>query len=176
MRNSGLILGLALVSSFALGQSSTLSSAVLDFEGLGPIRVGMTLLEASAAAKARIASEGAGPHSECEYAAPVSGPGGIGFTLVNKRIAEISIQDEAFATSTGLRVGDPERKVVEMYKGKAFVGKNSVDSPRRLTLVKKSASGARLEMTFVAYDGKVSMIVAGLPVSNIPGKGCRLKN
>jgi hypothetical protein len=176
MRNFSLILCLTLVSGFTLGQSSTLSSGVLDFEGFGPVRVGMTLPEASAAAKARIESEGAGPHSECEYAAPISGPGGIGFTLVNKRIAEISIQNEAFATSTGIRVGDPERKVVETYKGKEFVGKKSVDSPRRLILVSKSASGAKVEMTFIAYEGKVSMIVAGLPVSDVPGKGCRLKN
>lgn len=176
MSNSSLILGLALVSSSALGQSSALSSAVLEFEGFGPIRVGMTLLEASAAAKVRIKSEAAGPHSECEYGAPVSGPSGVGFTLVNKRIADVSLRDGTFATSTGIRVGDPERKVVETYKGKEFIGKKSVDSPRRLTLVNKSASGAKVEMTFIAYEGKVSMIVAGLPVSDVPGKGCRLKN
>lgn len=176
MRNSSLILGLVLVSNSALGQSLALSSAVLDFEGFGPIRVGMTLLEASAVAKVRIKSEEAGPHSECEYAAPASGPSGVGFTLVNKRIADVSLSDGTYSTSTGIRVGDPEHKVVETYKGKAFVGKKSIDSPRRLTLVNKSASGVKVEMTFIAYEGKISMIVAGLPVSDVPGKGCRLKN
>lgn len=168
---------LLFMAPFALAQTSALNSATLDFEGIGPVRVGMNLSQASAAAKVQIKSEGAGPHSECEYAAPVSGPGGVGFTIVNQRIADITVREGHFATSAGIRVGDLESKVVDTYKGKAqFVGRKAVDSPRRLKLMTKSVTGDNMEMTFIAYGGKITMIVAGRPVSDVPGKGCRLKN
>lgn len=123
---------LLVVAPSLSAQSSILSAARLDFDGIGPIRIGMTIPQAIAAAKLKIKTEESGPDSECESAASVAGPAGLGFTLVNKRIATISIVESGIPTFNGIRVGDTERKVLEAFKGMAtFSPRSKEDMSRR---------------------------------------------
>lgn len=158
------------------GDAITLDGANLEIDRIGPIRVGMTLTEASKAARLQIKSEGK-VESECEYAAAPGGPPGLGFFIVDQRIALIQVSDGPIATSTGIRVGDLDPKVLQAYKGGIEdSGKSRApDEPRLFRIRSKDQFGARLELTIYSWGGKVDLMAAGRPIISQIGKGCQYR-
>lgn len=165
---------LLLPATWTFGQSSSLATARLELDRVGPIRVGMTLDEASRAAKVLIKSEGKG-ESECEFAAPVKGPEGLGFYLVQGRIAAIQLREGPIMTTTGIKIGDAEQKVIDAYQGKIKVSPKprAVHQARTFQVNAADPSGTRLEMTIYSWEGKVGSIIAGRPFLDRPGKSCQ---
>ena len=101
--------------------SETLSERSLArMDGIGPVRVGMTPAEASAAAGVTLevlGEPGLGAGSDdCHYVAPGRKPGeatALAFMVVGGRIVRLDVEGGAYATETGVRVGDTEQKVLD---------------------------------------------------------------
>lgn len=91
---------------------------VLTSEGLGPLRIGMTLAEITAAAGPDSDPEGVGgPEPEsCDQFRPERAPEGVIVMVEEGRLTRISLDEGAtVATDRGIRVGDPARRVRDAY-------------------------------------------------------------
>jgi hypothetical protein len=136
----------------------------------------MSLVEATNASKLTIRSQGK-QESECEFAAPVNGPDGLGFWLVEGRIAAVQVQGGTNSTAFGIRIGDADQKVLDAYKGKMATPPKpkSSDDARIFRIISKGSSGVSLEMNFFSWGGKIGMMVAGRPFIDKPGQRCQYK-
>jgi len=109
----------------AAGRNETAPSAapaaeswVLTGEGIGPLRIGMTLAEITAAAGPDSDPEGVGgPEPEaCDQFRPERAPEGVIVMVEQGRLTRISLDEGArVATDRGIRVGDPAGRVREAY-------------------------------------------------------------
>lgn len=82
-------------------ESTELADAVIAPDGLGPIRIGMSLAEARArgwAARSQV----------CDKwdASPDLADKGVSLTFVNNRLYELWVHEPGFATEAGIQVGD----------------------------------------------------------------------
>jgi hypothetical protein len=91
---------------------------VLTSEGLGPLRIGMTLAEITAAAGPDSEPDAVGgPEPEsCDQFRPARAPTGVIVMVQEGRLTRISLDEGArVATDRGLRVGDPASRVRAAY-------------------------------------------------------------
>ncbi len=82
--------------------------------GLGPLRVGQTIAEASTAVGGGF-SGGAG---SCTYAVWPKAPTGVAVMLANGRVVRIEVRSGTIATAAGARIGDSEARINSLYPGR----------------------------------------------------------
>lgn len=89
----------------------------LTLNGIGRVRLGMTVAEASQAAGVPLISQGEpAPGSNCRYVAPQSEPEGLSFMLNGDRIVRIDVTGESQITSlSAAKIGDTEAKIKSLY-------------------------------------------------------------
>jgi len=141
----------------ALSTSSTLS-----LRGLGPVRIGMTLDEASAAAGTPLVAR-SGPSSDtCIYATPQGGPDGVEFMLVSGRIARVDVTGGSITTLRGAAVGDSGTDVQARYSGVLHISPHKyLAAGQYLTLVPTSVADAGFRLIFETDGSKVTRFRAG---------------
>ncbi|WP_432559074.1 hypothetical protein [Granulicoccus sp. GXG6511] len=91
-------------------ESTSLDDAVIESDGVGPIRIGMSLSEARA--------HGWAARSEvCDKwdASPALIERGLSFTFVDDELYEIWVHKPEFATAEGIKVGDTLTQVKAAY-------------------------------------------------------------
>jgi hypothetical protein len=100
---------------------NALAQERLGLEGLGPLRIGMTLGQAQAAVGGRITLQYAADPS-CGQGAPRGAPDGLTVMFLDGRLARIDIEAPArIATLSGIRVGSSEAEVKRVYAGRIAV-------------------------------------------------------
>lgn len=92
----------------------------VGLEGIGPVRVGMSLEEASAAAGQSVVEvPGSGPGADpesCYFAAPENGEPNVSFMVVDGAIGRVDVgEGSTVLTISGVGVGAPESAVVAAY-------------------------------------------------------------
>jgi len=97
----------------------------LGFEGIGPIKIGMTLAEATAAVGKPVKVDPNYILDGCAYAEVEGGPNGLSFMVLRDgesapwKIYRADVDDESpIATLSGIRGGATEAQVKETYSGK----------------------------------------------------------
>ena len=140
-----LVLGLAACSPTP-PVSPGLAVWVVSETGAGPIRAGMTLLQAAAVL-------GAPPpdttklERACDYVELRGAPPGVGFIAVEGYVARVDVDTSAVATDRGARVGDTEERVRSLYAGRVQVEPHKYDDRGHYLVVRPVAtadSGHRL--------------------------------
>jgi hypothetical protein len=99
-------------SSSATGNSS--ASTGVNFTGVAPLRIGMTAAQARQALGMPASSAKSG---ECSYL-DTKGRMHAFAMLVRDTVARIDVRDNTLATDAGVRVGDAESRVRELYRGR----------------------------------------------------------
>lgn len=99
--------------STSIGFAASNFNWELSFNGLGPIKIGMTLQEAEKVSDIKLNSNE--QNNECFIAKP-EGFKGLSFMVVDGRIARVDVSSDEFATGKGTRVGDSEAMLKESYK------------------------------------------------------------
>ena len=95
----------------------------LRLDGLGPVRVGMTVADASRAAAQPLETRGSG---DCERLVPASGRPAAGFLLRAGRVVRVDVEgDSPVHTLSGVGIGTPVDEVRRRY------GARIVDEPDR---------------------------------------------
>ena len=101
--------------------------------GAGAIRVGMTLAEAAAASPAQLAAKR--DWSECTYLKPAPGPDGLTLMVLDGRIARVDVTAPEIPTAEGIRVGDTEARVRDVYgPANVSISPHKYTSGRYLTI------------------------------------------
>ncbi|HEU4559596.1 MAG TPA: hypothetical protein VFS20_17220 [Longimicrobium sp.] len=102
-------------SSTAAADTAGSASWVLRADGIGPLRVGMTVDEANRAVGGGL--DRTSGLEECDYVRPKTGPAGVSLMVVDGRIARVDVDSTSVATAAGVRLGDTESRAREAYPG-----------------------------------------------------------
>jgi hypothetical protein len=107
----------------------------LAFDGIGPVKVGMTLAEASAAVGKPVEVDPDYVLDNCAYAETAGGPKGLSFMVLRDaerdpwRIVRVDVDDESrIATLSGIRIGATEAEVKRIYGAPGRTGTITVEN------------------------------------------------
>jgi hypothetical protein len=136
------------------------AASTLDLRGLGPVRIGMTPAEATAAAGIAITAPTDSP--ECTYAKVEGGPAGVDFMLVGGRIVRVDVHNgSAVKTRSGAGIGDTEAQVKAIYPGIEVSAHKYVPAGHYLTLVPTSAADQDYRVVFATDGSQVTAFHSG---------------
>jgi hypothetical protein len=151
-------------------QPQLTENSKLAIDGIGPIRVGMTLDEASRSAGILLSRSGrdSGSFNEefCSYAEQKGGPKGINFMVAKGRIARVDIDNQRITTIRGARIGNTEEQIIKLYPGQIkatphpYVG-GPPRNGRYLTFVPKDAADKNYRIIFETSKNLVTRFRSG---------------
>lgn len=101
-------------------QAQLTERSQLAINGIGPIRVGMKVDEASKSAGIKLISNGnSGGNDEyqCSYVQPQGELKGISFMVAKGRIARVDISNQRITTIRGAKIGNTEEQIMKLYPG-----------------------------------------------------------
>jgi hypothetical protein len=125
------------------------STNVVTFSGVAPLRVGMN--EAQARLALGMPKAGATSRDECSYL-DTNGRSHAFIMLARDTVVRFDVRDSSLATEAGIRVGDPESRVLAAYKGRVTTQPHKyVNGGHYLTV--SSPSDATRQLVFET-DGK----------------------
>ncbi|TAG97198.1 MAG: hypothetical protein EAZ09_05085 [Oscillatoriales cyanobacterium] len=140
----------------------------LALNGIGPIRVGMTVDEASRAAGVRMVKTLSAGRTEeyCAYFDLEGGPKGISFMVINNRIPRVDISNERVTTIKGAKIGDTEERIFSLYPGQIKATRHPYQGlpPRNgkyLTFVPKDAADKNYRIIFETANNRVMRFRSG---------------
>jgi hypothetical protein len=156
-----LVLAIALSSAHASDKET--AGWRITTKGFGPVRVGMTVDEASAALGVRLVLDEPLEDDEnaCRYAKPERGFEGLAFMFVDLRVVRVDVDDRAFATLSGAKIGSTEREVKAIYPGRIRVSPHEYTNGHYLTYTPKDATDKDYRIVFETDGTRVTSIRAG---------------
>lgn len=151
----------------ASGQAQLTEQSKLAINGIGPIRVGMTVDEASRSAGVKLVT-GYGNHDEylCSYFTPQDSPKGIAFMVTKGRIARVDIMNKRITTIKGARIGDSEERIISLYPGQIQVTRHPyqrlpLTNQKYLTFVPKDSADKNYRIIFETSKNRVERFRSG---------------
>ncbi|MDQ2665056.1 MAG: hypothetical protein M3Z05_03515 [Gemmatimonadota bacterium] len=129
--------------------------------GIGAVKVGMTLAEASSVAMGTLTAPPAADTAECGFATWKGGPAGVRFMTARGRIARVDVSSGVVATAAGARVGDAEEKIAALYPGRVQVGPSKYSSGHTLTIKGGSPADSMYRLIFDTDGKRVTALRAG---------------
>jgi hypothetical protein len=81
--------------------------------GSGPVRIGMTVVEARQALGGQLTP--LGPTGPCHYLRSASAPPDLAFMVIDNHLARVDVANKAVATTAGARIGDSEARIKTLY-------------------------------------------------------------
>jgi len=158
----GLFVAMFLVIMPASGQSQLTAASKVAIDGIGPIRVGMTVQQAEASARTRLLSEGS-KLENCWYVKPQGGSRDISFMVIEGQIARVDIYGNSRITTVrGAKIGDSEDRIKSLYPGQIRVTPHEyVQGGHYLTFVPRDASDRQYRLVFETDGRRVKHIRAG---------------
>jgi hypothetical protein len=158
------------VPSHPLARSGRERRLVVTHDGFGPVKVGMTLPQASKALGVRV-TRGAGYEGDgCYYASPESGYEGVVFMMSGPRVVRIDIRSSRYATDRGARVGDSEARIRRLYRGEYKVSRHKYFEAGRY--IEVAAKGGRYLLIFETDGRRVTTYRVGRPEQVGYVEGC----
>lgn len=142
----------------------TLEGARITIRGVGPIRFGMTVDEASnMVGSDLVRSENWGGESEgCYYVEPAAGPQGVFFMVIDQRIERVDVSSTAVESRSGAKVGSSEDWVYHRFPGQVEVKKHAYnESGHSLVFTPRDRADKSYRMIFDTDGTTVTMIRAG---------------
>ena len=106
-------------STSAKQQAKLTAQSKLSINSIGPIRVGMSVAQAEAAAGVKLTRP---DNRECSYIRPQNSNYDFLMMVTNNRIARIDVRGKSrITTISGSRIGDTESKIKSLYPGQITV-------------------------------------------------------
>ncbi|QJR36342.1 hypothetical protein [Gemmatimonas groenlandica] len=124
----------------------------LTEHGFGPVRVGMTLAEVSAASSAGIRLVGT-DSTACSYLSWRDGPPEVLIMAEGGRVVRIDVRNPAIATPEGIKLGSTEAEVQQRYAGQVEVQPHKYTDGHYLVITPRNPSDSSLRLVFET-DGK----------------------
>lgn len=164
-----LILGIVAVCLTTLdtakAQTTLNGQSKVAIDGIGPVRVGMTLQQAVDSANTPFTLKpGAGVGSNCGFAHPAAGPKGLEFMVTNGKIARVDVlTNPTITTISGAKIGDSEARIKSLYPHRLSVKPHPyVRQGHYLIFVPQDAADQKYRVIFETDGQKVTRFRAGL--------------
>lgn len=136
----------------------------LTLNGIGSVRIGMTVAEASLATGVPLNPLGqSAPGSSCRYVAPQGEPAGLNLMVIGNRIVRIDVVGNSrITTLSGAKIGDTEAHIKALYPGQIEVTphKYLLDG-HYLTFVPKDPQDRDNQLIFETDGDRVTQFRAG---------------
>ncbi len=145
-----------LTISSVLSQTKLTNQSKVYINGIGAVRVGMTIAEASKAAGTKLIREsGYETNLSCFYVKLQGEPKDIGFMVTNGRISRVDVwNNKSIATVSGAKIGDTESRIKSLYPGQIQVTPHKyVQGGHDLIFIPKDAVDKNYRVLFET-DGK----------------------
>ncbi|MBD2568079.1 hypothetical protein [Anabaena lutea] len=143
-------------SVFTIGtvtaQTKLTSQSKVTINGIGAVKVGMTISQAAKAAGTKLVSDA--PNQYCYYVKPQQEPKNIAFMVTGNRISRIDVKNPQVTTLKGAKIGDTEARIKSLYPGQIKVTSHKYDfKGHYLTLIPKDRADRNYRVVFET-DGK----------------------
>lgn len=144
-----------LVSISANAQEKLTESSKVFINGIGSIRVGMTVAQASCAASVQLVKvQSGGEEYGCLYYEIKGRPQNVSFMVTEGRIARVNIDNKRVTTAKGAGIGNTEAKIKSLYPGQIKVTPHTyVPKGHYLTFVPQDKADKNYRLVFET-DGK----------------------
>ena len=169
------LIGILVITSLSIEVAASQGGLAVNqrvtVDGIGPVRIGMTLKEAALAAGTALVQVSEPEAGEkCYYVRAKSGPAGIDFMVTKGRISRVDISNPEVLTASGARIGDSEERLKSLYQHRL-----KVEPPYYLTdnghyLI--IHSNQQHQMLFETEEGAVTSYRAGKLPEVRYGEGC----
>ncbi|NEP46178.1 MAG: hypothetical protein F6K35_46085 [Okeania sp. SIO2H7] len=138
-------------------------TSALVINGIGPIRVGMTLQEAANATGFPLATRGVYGSDACDYYEALGSPSGISFMVSYDRIVRVDIDTNTIKTPSGAGIGSSADEIKALYPGKIQEsGHQYVPGGQYLRFVPTDAEDQTYRILFETdEDGNVTRFRSG---------------
>ena len=138
-----------------LAQTKLTNQSKVYINGIGSVRVGMTVAEASKAAGTKLVGEPGPDTPSCWLVKPQGEPKDIGFMVTNKRISRVDVwKNKSITTLSGAKIGDTESRIKSLYPGQIQVTPHKyVEGGHDLIFIPKDAVDKNYRLLFET-DGK----------------------
>lgn len=140
---------------------ATDSALVVTERGLGALRAGMTLAEASAAFGGTLVARDSTDPTTCQYLEWRGGPPGVMVMMDGGRIARVDVDSATVPTAAGARVGDSEGRVLALYRGRVTVSPHRYVEGHYLTVTPEAPADSSLRIVFETDLRRVTRYRAG---------------
>ncbi len=138
------------------------ANSKVSISAVGPIRVGMTVKQASEAASVKLTRENSRLDDSCTFYYPPANLKGLAFMVNNGRINRIDVTDSKFTTISGAKVGDSESKIKSLYGERIQVIPHKyLKGGHYLIYVPKDATDKNYRIIFETDGKKVTRWRAG---------------
>lgn len=130
-------------------------------DGIGPIRAGMTLAEASAAIGESLHVDYS-DFETCDYATPSVLPEGVSLMIIRDTVERVDVVDPGkVRTAAGAGIGDPESSVVARYGSAATVMPHKYTGPEGHYVVVAPPGDSLHRIVFETDGAAVTMYRVG---------------
>lgn len=129
-------------------------------DGIGPVRIGMTLAEARDALGTTLSPQVLEPGG-CGYATSETLPDGVSLMVVGDIIARLDVARGDVETAAGARIGQPEEGVLELYFGRIRVEPHNYTAPDGHYLIVDTPGDPRHRIIFETDGARVTSYRAG---------------
>jgi hypothetical protein len=127
--------------------------------GYGPVKIGMSVDEASEALGAQLVSDGPVDNPECHYMRPEPAVEGLWFMISNGRVVRVEVTAPGVVTKSGLGIEDSEDHVKELLPSvEVTPHKYVAPDGNYLTVWARDRKAA---VRFETLQGKVTSFYAG---------------
>jgi hypothetical protein len=172
----GSILAIAALHSPLLAQPQLTEQSKLAIDGIGPIRVGMTVAQAEKSANVTLIEKGGRAGTSCYYLWPKTGPQGLGLMVISPseekpilrnqdRIARVDIfNNSPMTTLRGAKIGNTEAQIKALYPGQIQVTTHQYTGTQGghyLTFIPKDAADKDYRIVFETLKGRVTQFRSG---------------
>jgi hypothetical protein len=146
-----------------LPEMAILEAAEVKLTGVGPIRIGMTLEEATDALGLPVVPLGSNPNGECAYYQPDSLSQTVGLMVVDNRVIRVDVwPGSSLATVSGVTIGTTETELKELYPDQIEEAPNPSTQGKILTFVPNDPELALYRLVFETdAQGKVIQFRTG---------------
>jgi hypothetical protein len=173
----GCILAIAALHSPLIAQSQLTEQSRLAIDGIGPIRVGMTVAEAEKSANVTLVEKGVrAGGGGCYYLWPKTGPQDLSLMVTSlreenrilrdrDRITRVDVFSKSpITTLRGAKIGDTEARIKALYPGQIKTTRHEYTSSQGghyLTFIPKDAADKGYRLIFETLKGRVTQFRSG---------------
>jgi|SRR5579859_2678165 len=132
---------------------------VVHFDGIGPVKIGMSLSELNAVLHENFSMPEDKDEQTCFYVEHAKHPG-VAFMIQEGHVTRVDVDGSGVATALGIKIGDSESQAMKVYGNKLKVEPHHYTAPEGHYLTVLSGN-ERYGIRFETDEGKIVRFYSG---------------